>query len=42
VVDFNSAGEVEKYRHRHGVEIVNPRRIVSCADDWWSAWKQFF
>ena len=41
-VDFNSAGEVEKYRHRHGVEIVNSRRIVSRADDWWKAWQQFY
>ena len=25
-----------------GVEIVGPREIVSRADDWWSAWQQFF
>jgi len=24
------------------VELVDPRTIVSRADDWWSAWKQFF
>ena len=24
------------------VELVEPRTIVSRADDWWSAWKQFF
>jgi D-amino peptidase len=41
-VEFNSVGEVEKYRHRHGVEIVNPRRIVSRADEWWTAWQQFY
>jgi D-amino peptidase len=42
VVDFNSAGGVEKYRHKHGVEVAGPRRIVSRADDWWSAWRQFY
>jgi len=24
------------------VELVDPRTIVSRADDWWSAWRQFF
>jgi D-amino peptidase len=41
-VDFNHAGAVETYRRRQGVEIVNPRRIVSRADDWWKAWQQFY
>jgi D-amino peptidase len=42
VVDFNTSDHVEKYRYRTGVEIVEPRRIVSRADDWWTAWRQFF
>src|SRR5439155_282604 len=42
VVDFNHTDGVEAYRHRLGVEIAGLRRIVSRADDWWSAWKQFF
>jgi hypothetical protein len=25
-----------------GVELVEPRRLVSRADDWWAAWRQFF
>src|SRR5438094_4905415 len=41
-VDFNTSDHVEKYRYRTGVEITEPRRIVSRADDWWTAWKQFF
>jgi D-amino peptidase len=41
-VDFNHTDGGEPYRHRAGVEIAGPRRIVSRADDWWSAWKQFF
>jgi D-amino peptidase len=42
VVDFNNSDQVEQYRFRHGVEIAGPRRIVSRADDWWTAWTQFF
>jgi D-amino peptidase len=41
-VDFNTSDHVEKYRYRPGVEISEPRQIVSRADDWWTAWKQFF
>jgi D-aminopeptidase len=33
---------VEKYRYRPGAEIVDARTIVSRADDWWTAWKQFY
>jgi D-amino peptidase len=32
----------EPYRHRHGVEIADGRRLVSRADDWWTAWRQFW
>ena len=41
-VDFNTSDHVEKLRFRPGVEITEPRQIVSRADDWWSAWRQFF
>jgi len=41
-VDFNTSDHVEKYRYRPGVEITEPRQIVSRADDWWTAWRQFF
>ena len=41
-VDFNTSDHVEKYRHRAGVEITDSRQIVSRADDWWTAWRQFF
>jgi hypothetical protein len=33
---------VERYRYRPGVEIVESRTIVSRADDWLTAWKQFY
>jgi D-amino peptidase len=42
LVDFNTSDHVEKYRHRTGVEITEPRQIASRADDWWTAWRQFF
>ena len=41
-VDFSGSDEVERYRHRSGVEIAGPRQIVSRAGDWWTAWSQFF
>jgi D-amino peptidase len=41
-VQYGSPDLVEKYRHRPEIEIVDPRTIVSRADDWWTAWKQFY
>ncbi len=41
-VDYNTSEHVEKLRFRAGVEITGSRQIVSRADDWWTAWKQFF
>ena len=42
LVDFNTSDHVEKYRYRAGVEITGSRQISSQADDWWTAWRQFF
>ena len=33
---------VEPYRHRHGIEVVDGRRLVSRAEDWFTAWRQFW
>jgi D-amino peptidase len=41
-VDFNTSEHVERYRERPGVEITESRQIVSRADDWWAAWRQFY
>jgi D-amino peptidase len=41
-VEYKWTDPVAKLRHRHGVEIVEPRTIVSRADDWWTAWRQFY
>jgi D-amino peptidase len=42
LVDFNTSDQVEKLRYRPGVEITESRQIASRADDWWTAWRQFF
>ena len=42
VVEFATSDETEKYRHRPDIEILDSRRIASRADDWWTAWRQFF
>ena len=41
-VEYASPDLVYKFRYRHGVEIVDPLTIVSRADDWWTAWRQFY
>jgi D-amino peptidase len=41
-VEYKSTSSPQNLRFQAGVEIVDPRTIVSRADDWWSAWKQFF
>ena len=41
-VEYKSTGPPQKLRYQHGVEIIDDRTIVSRADDWWSAWQQFF
>ena len=41
-VEFKSTDGVEEYKNRRGVDVLNPRLIVSRADAWWEAWNQFF
>jgi len=41
-VEYKWTDPVAKLRYRHGVDVVDARTIVSRADDWWTAWKQFF
>jgi D-amino peptidase len=41
-VEFKGSTSSAKLRHRAGVELLDARTIVSRADDWWTAWKQFF
>ena len=41
-VEYKNTLPSQKLRFQPGVELIDDRTIVSRADDWWSAWKQFF
>jgi D-amino peptidase len=41
-VEYKSTLPPQRLRFQPGVEVIEPRTIVSRADDWWTAWKQFF
>lgn len=41
-VEFTTPDALVPYGRKHGVEVTGPRSVVSRADDWWTAWKQFF
>lgn len=41
-VQYATPDLVYKFRYRYGVDVVDPRTIVSRADDWWTAWTQFY
>lgn len=41
-VEFTTPDAAEPYSRKAGVERIDSRRIVSRADDWWTAWKQFY
>jgi D-amino peptidase len=41
-VEFTTADRLVEYRNRRGVEQRDGLTLVSRADDWWSAWSQFF
>ena len=41
-VEFKNTTDPAALAHRPGVELVDPRTIVSRADDWLTAWRQFF
>jgi D-amino peptidase len=41
-VDFMTPDRLVEYRNRRGVEQVGELTLVSRADDWWTAWSQFY
>ena len=41
-VEFKETQPAEEYARRPGVERVDSRTTVARADDWWTAWSQFF
>jgi D-amino peptidase len=41
-IEFTTPDRVVEFRNRRGVEQVVELTLVSRADDWWTAWSQFF
>lgn len=41
-VELAVAEEEAGYLRRPGIELIDSRRVVSRADDWWTAWQQLF
>ncbi|HWH20316.1 MAG TPA: M55 family metallopeptidase [Solirubrobacterales bacterium] len=41
-VEYKRTSPPQRLRFQPGVERLDDRTIVSRADDWWTAWKQFF
>jgi D-amino peptidase len=41
-VELATSDAVERYRHHPVVEIADGRTLLSRADDWWTAWRQFY
>ena len=41
-IEFTTPDRLVEYRNRKGVEQVDDLTLVSKADDWWTAWSQFF
>jgi D-amino peptidase len=42
VIEVVSPDRADRFRNRPGVEIPDPRRVVSRAPDWWTAWGQIW
>jgi D-aminopeptidase len=41
-VELAASDLAETYKNRNGIELKDPRTIVSRGDDWWTAWKQIY
>jgi D-amino peptidase len=41
-VEFTTPDRLVEYRNRRGTEQVDDHTLVSRADDWWTAWSQFY
>jgi D-amino peptidase len=42
VIEVAAPDKADRFRHKHGVEMLDSRRVRSAAPDWWTAWKQFW
>lgn len=41
-IEYKNTNAPDKLRFRSGVERADDRTVVSRADTWWEAWKQFY
>jgi D-amino peptidase len=41
-IEFTFTDRLVEYRNRRGVEVTGPMTLASRADDWWTAWSQFY
>ena len=41
-IEFMAPDRVVEYRNRRGIEQVDDLTLSSKADDWWTAWSQFY
>ena len=41
-VEYKGTKEPTRLAGRPGIELLDPRTLVSRADDWWTAWSQFY
>lgn len=39
-IDLGTVDSADQFRGRHGVKIVEPLKVISCAKDWMTAWNQ--
>jgi D-amino peptidase len=42
LVEYKTTTAVDEIRRKPGVEVLDPRKAVSRAYDWWTAWQQLF
>jgi D-amino peptidase len=41
-IEFTTPDRLVEYRNRKGTEQIDTHTLVSRADDWWTAWSQFY
>jgi D-amino peptidase len=41
-IEFHTPARLVEYRNRKGIEQIDEHTLVSRADDWWTAWSQFY
>src|SRR5437588_4754796 len=41
-IEFHAPSRLVEYRNRKGTEQIDAHTLVSRADDWWTAWSQFY